>query len=102
MPWPTIWGGEPKQMSEREQTVREYQAKRLEQALVVSSKARDAFYKHVETTGQAPSVILFHPRDIELLKDAVTYPASLSKLKKFMNIPVRQSADVEQGNCEVF
>lgn len=89
MPWPTIWWGEPKKVS------------LMEKATAVFSKVVDALRQHWATTGQAPNVILLHPDDIELLTSLVNRPYPI-KANKFMNIPVRQSADVVQGDCELF
>lgn len=89
MPWPTIWWGEPKKVS------------LTEKANAVFFKVVDALRQHWATTGQAPYVILLHPDDIELLTSLVNWPSPI-KANKFMNIPVRQSADVVQGDCELF
>lgn len=93
MPWPTIWGGEPKEMSSFEQS--------MARAHKISSSIIDAFNDYLSLRDNLPNVILLHPDDIELLTSSVNWPTPI-KAKKFMNIPVRQSTDVEQGNCEVF
>lgn len=72
-----------------------------EKANAVFFKVVDALRQHWAATGQASKVILLHPDDIELLTSLVNWPTPI-KAKKFMNIPVRQSADVERGNCEVY